>query len=89
MTTDTYERLDAHEIDAVRAYRRRLWSERAERDQDGAREQLVASLRTHLDAWPDAIHIAVIVAHTMRGVRVGDLNTTQRYALISLLEVTK
>ena len=87
MTTDTYERLDTHEIDAVRAYRRRLWTERAERDPNGARDQLVAALRTHVDAWPDDLHLSVIAGHTMRGITVGNLTATQRYALVSLLEV--
>ena len=73
MTTDTYERLEVHEIDAVRAYRRTLWAERAERDPDGARDQLLSALRTHVDAWPDALHISTITGHTMRGTTIGDL----------------
>lgn len=86
MSADTYERLDEHEIGSVRAYRRQLWAERAQRDPNGARDQIVRAIRLHADPWTDDIPLQTVASVALRGKKIGDLNHAQRYALISILE---
>ena len=83
--TDTYERLDDVEVENVRAYRRNLWVERAVSDAHGAREQVVAALRTHADRWADGLQLVTLANICLKGRRVGDLSAAQRYALVTLI----
>lgn len=85
MTSTTYERLDHHEVDQVRSYRRSLWTERALRDPQGARAQVVDALAKHSDPWVDGVHLTTLADVAFTGTTVGDLTTDQRYALIALL----
>ena len=83
--TSTYERLDAAEVESVRAHRRQLWTERAHRDKDGARAQVVDAIRQHSDPWVDGINLVTLVSVALRDKTIGDLSTSGRYALITLL----
>lgn len=85
-TTDEYERLDEHEVEAVRAYRRRLWTELGTRDPEAARGQITNALSHHADAWVDGIHLASIASVAFHATTVGDLTTNGKYALIALLK---
>lgn len=82
---EMYERLDAHEIEDVRALRRSIWIDRAAENPDAARRQVVDALAKHADAWVDGISLVTLVRVAFRHSTVGDLSTDQRYSLISLL----
>lgn len=85
MTTTTYERLDEHEVESVRALRRQMWRTRAEDDPMIAGKEARKAIGSFVDEWADGLYVDEVVAACLVGVQVGHLPHEKRYALITLI----